>query len=237
MNNGLMRTPRSETADLLALAVHEFRTPVTVVAGYLRMLAREQLGPLTDRQRGLVEEAERSCARLAALVSEMGDLSSLEAGSASIASDDVDLAALVDEVSSQVTEGLDRDVTVARVAEDPGLVVGADRDRLRGIVTSLLVAVLREQGGPGVVSVRTCRIVEGGRAMAALAIGPGDTARLVLTANGPEARLDEGRGGLGLALPVARRVIERLEGRVWSSSTERTLGAVAVVIPVREHRS
>ena len=31
-----------ETADLLSLAVHEFRTPVTVVAGYLRMLAARQ---------------------------------------------------------------------------------------------------------------------------------------------------------------------------------------------------
>ncbi len=67
---------------LLSLAVHEFRTPVTVVAGYLRMLLREQGGPLTDKQRKMLEEADRSCTRLGALVAEMSDLGKLESGDA-----------------------------------------------------------------------------------------------------------------------------------------------------------
>src|SRR5512137_2689499 len=96
----LMTSYRPDTAELLALAVHEFRTPVTVVAGYLRMLAREQSGPLTDRQRALVDEAERSCARLSGLVAEMSDLSNLEAGTAPMALDEVDLTALADDVAS-----------------------------------------------------------------------------------------------------------------------------------------
>lgn len=233
----LMTTLRPDTAELLALAVHEFRTPVTVVGGYLRMLAREQLGPLTDRQRSLIEEAEKSCARLGALVAEMSDLSNLEAGSAHVALDEVDLVALVDEAAAQVTEGRDRHVTITRVSDAPSLVVAGDRTRLLAAVSAVLVAVLREQGGPGEVTVRTCQHSDGARPMAALAVGPGDTARFVLTSDGPDARLNEGRGGLGLALPIARRVIERLEGRIWSSAAERTLGAVAVVVPVKENRS
>jgi signal transduction histidine kinase len=233
----LMTTPRFDTADLLALAVHEFRTPVTVVAGYLRMLAREQLGPLNDRQRSLIAEAERSCARLGALVAEMSDLSNLEAGSAHLAHDEIDMVALVDEVVSQVTEGRDRDVRVVRESDAPSLVVAGDRRRLREVVAALLTAVLREQGGPGEVTVRTSAVTADGRTAAALAMGPADSARFVLTDGGPDARLNEGRGGLGLALPVARRVIERLEGRLWSSAAERTLGAVAVVIPLKEKRS
>ena len=48
---------------VMSLAVHELRTPVTVVSGYLRMLLRDQAGPLTDKQRKMVEEADRSCTR------------------------------------------------------------------------------------------------------------------------------------------------------------------------------
>ena len=58
---------------LLSLAVHEFRTPITVVAGYIRMVLKERAGPISDQQRKLLEEAEKSCGRLSALVTEMSD--------------------------------------------------------------------------------------------------------------------------------------------------------------------
>ena len=58
--------PRWE--KILSLSVHEFRTPMTVVAGYIRMLLKDRAGPLSDQQRKLLEEAEKSCARLTALL-------------------------------------------------------------------------------------------------------------------------------------------------------------------------
>src|SRR6266536_2437043 len=67
---------------VLSLSVHEFRTPMTVVAGYIRMLLKDRAGPLTDPQRRLLEEADKSCARLTALLTEVSDLSNLEGGTA-----------------------------------------------------------------------------------------------------------------------------------------------------------
>ncbi len=68
------------TAKLLSLGVHELRTPVTVAAGYIRMLLKEQAGPLSERQRKLLDEAEKSCGKLAALVADMSELAKFEAG-------------------------------------------------------------------------------------------------------------------------------------------------------------
>ena len=59
---------------LLSLAVHELRTPASVVGGYLRMLQREQRRRLSERQRKMVEEAEKSCARIVALVAELSEV-------------------------------------------------------------------------------------------------------------------------------------------------------------------
>src|SRR5436309_12716894 len=94
----------------LALAVHEFRTPVTVVSGYLRMLLKEQGGPLTEKQRKMLEEAERSCGRIGALVAEMSELGKLEGGELAVARQAFDLAPLVAELASGMQEGNDRDV-------------------------------------------------------------------------------------------------------------------------------
>jgi signal transduction histidine kinase len=71
--NELDRFPRT-----MSLAVHELRTPVTVVCGYLRMVLKEHGGPLTDKQKKMLQEAERSCERISALVAEMSDLGKLE---------------------------------------------------------------------------------------------------------------------------------------------------------------
>jgi signal transduction histidine kinase len=53
----------------------------------------------------------------------------------------------------------------------------------------------------------------------------------------PRAAFEEKRGGLGLALPLARRVVERHGGRVWSpsasaeSSTNRSAILFSVPLP------
>jgi signal transduction histidine kinase len=231
------QSPTSEQAELLALAVHEFRTPVTVVAGYLRMLAREQVGPLSERQLKLVQDAERSCARLGALVSEMSDLANLDGGAAELARDEVPLDEVVDEVAAAAEEGRDRGVTVTRRCGSEPLHVAGERRRIRDAVAHFVTAVLREQSEAGPVVLATERRVVEGRPMAALTIAREDTADARLTEPGPSARLNEFRGGLGLALPIARRVVEHLGGQVWSTGTGRVLGGIAVLLPLKENHA
>jgi signal transduction histidine kinase len=231
------QSPASEQAELLALAVHEFRTPVTVVAGYLRMLAREQVGPLSERQLKLVQDAERSCARLGALVGELGDLANLDGGATVLARDEIPFDQVVDEVSDAAEEGRDRGVVVSRRRSADALSVAGDRRRVRDAIAHLLTAVLREQSEAGPVLVATERRDVGGAPMAALAIGREEAAMSLLDAPDPNARLNEFRGGLGLALPIARRVVEHLGGQVWSTGTGRALGAVAVLLPLKENHA
>src|SRR3954463_7508304 len=75
----------------MSLAVHELRTPVTVVCGYIRMVLKEHGGPLTDKQKKMLQEAERSCERISALVAEMSDLGKLESRDLSVARQNIDL--------------------------------------------------------------------------------------------------------------------------------------------------
>jgi signal transduction histidine kinase len=228
-------TPAADISELLALAVHEFRTPVTVVSGYLRML--EQLGPLTDRQKSAVVEATKSCARLTGLVAEMSDLSNLAAGTSPAGRDEVALGALVEDAADAVHEGRDRGVIVDLDGHAQDAVITADGPRVRSALRALLLAVLREQSTAVTVTVHTGTLVVNGSPMAAIGIGPADSARGVLELGRPDARLNESRGGLGLALPIARRVIERSGGRVWSSGSEKSVGAVAVLLPLKESHS
>src|SRR5689334_20548268 len=137
----------------LSLAVHELRTPVTVVGGYLRMLLKEQAGPLTDKQRKMLEEAERSCARIGALVAEMSELGKLESRELPLARTDFDLATLLAELASRMHEGHDRGVTLELRGADAPVMVSGDRARLATAIGALMHSALRERGEPGVVVV------------------------------------------------------------------------------------
>ena len=135
-----MTVEQSVLPRAMSLAVHELRTPVTVVAGYLRMLLREQAGPLSDKQKKMLEEADRSCSRLGALVAEMSDFGKLEGGDVTFARQDFDLAGLAVELASGLHGGEDRGVRLEAHAEIAvkEIRVTGDRARIAAAVKTLM---------------------------------------------------------------------------------------------------
>jgi two-component system, cell cycle sensor histidine kinase PleC len=216
----------------LSLAVHELRTPVTVVAGYLRMLLKEQAGPLSEKQRKMLEEAERSCGRIGALVAEMSDLGKLESNELSLAKQTFDLAGLLAELASRMHEGDDRGVSLEVRGADKPLDVLGDRTRLAAALQALLHAALRERGEPGVIVAKVSHARSGPPA-AIVAIGDEATVGTLEEAASMDAPFDEWRGGLGLALPVARRVVEAHGGALWSAAGDRPRAGSALRIPLK----
>ena len=129
---------------LVSLAVHEFRTPMTVVAGYIRMLLKDRAGPLSEPQRRLLEEAEKSCARLSGLLAEMSDLGALEGGTAALNRSHVDLRALLRHAVAELPELSDREITVDVRLTEGAAGIQADPVRLKTALTSLLHGLRRE---------------------------------------------------------------------------------------------
>ena len=201
-----------------SLAVHELRTPMTVASGYVRMLLREQGGPLSDKQRKMLEETDRSCARIGTLISEMSELGKLEAGEVDVPGVSFDLAALIVELASSLREGEDRGVRLEVRASQPVMVAG-DRTRLAAALTALMHAALRERGEPGMIVVECTTLPDANQAWAVVAIGDEATARsLVAGARATPPPFDEWRGGLGLALPGGARGSEKHGGALWSAA-------------------
>jgi signal transduction histidine kinase len=217
----------------MSLAVHELRTPVTVVSGYLRMLLREQGGPLSEKQRKMLEEAERSCARIGALVAEMSELGKLEGGEVALGRQEFDVAALLAELASGMHEGEDRGIRLEVRGADQPIMVTGDRVRLAAALKALMHSVLRERGEPGVIVANCAVDLEHSPNSVVVAIGDASLVESFDGAAPATQTFDEWRGGLGMALPVARRVIENHGGQLWSLDGTQSRAASAVRIPLR----
>lgn len=236
--------PESENAypQLLSLAVHEFRTPASVVGGYLRMLQRDPETTLTERQRKMIDEAEKSCGRLVALIAELSDISKLDAGLIALSRQRLDLFTLVGEVAAAVQEAKDRDVHLELRGEASGASLSGDHTRLRQAFDAIFRAILREKPGPATVIAERRIEKRDGRETAVVVVA--DASSVEAAYERTPAPFDEKRGGLGLALPLARRVIEGHGGRIWSpapgdggndeSDAALARGSAIISLPVTE---
>ena len=134
-------------------------------AGYLRLVLREGGDPLTDQQRKMLTEAEKSCARFIAIVGELSDISKLDSGFLTLARQPLDVFALVGEVAEHVHEARDREVRLEVRGADTGASVTGDAERLRAAFHAIFRAILREKAGPVTVVAERRRLERDGQAV------------------------------------------------------------------------
>ena len=235
-------TCRSRMADMtnpellsktLSLAVHELRTPLSVCMGYIRMVLGEQAGPLNDKQKKLLTEAQQSCGRLSALVDDLSLISKLDGQKLPFAEAPLDVASLMAELAGDMHEGADRGVRIEVTSDGHPLPVLGDRTRLVTALGALMRAALRERGGAGVVTVDASRRDWNGTRWAVVAIGDAPLIPALRDPGDTPPAFDEWIGGMGFALPMARRVIEAHGGALWSAADATSRAASGLRLPLR----
>ena len=216
---------------VLSLTVPEFRTPLTVVAGYLRMLSTDRVGPLSDTQRRVVEEAERSCARLSALLGEVSAVAHFHQGRLSFLRGPLSLSRLLAGIAVVDTPERSVKVVVGNGAGDPTL--QGDATRLGMSLSAIAAATARESADGGALHVvPELRDVDGAR-QAFVAIGSEAVAHEILSS--PVTALppfDATRGGSGLSLVLARQVLEEHGARLYGAPGERPRAGAGIALPL-----
>jgi K+-sensing histidine kinase KdpD len=208
--------------EVLSLTAHEIRTPLTVVGGYVRMVLKDKAGPLSAQHRALLENAEKSCARMSAILAELSDLSDLEDGTASMNKQTTDLQAAVRAAIAQLPPMPDREVAVhLELGSEPAPIKG-DPVRLTQAFGSIIWALRRE-----IISDHGLTVREQRRAGTyELLIGDADTlAALETESDGDRQIFDEWRGGVGLSLGVARRVLNAHGAHIFAAPGGAKAGA------------
>ncbi|MGH9409633.1 MAG: sensor histidine kinase [Vicinamibacterales bacterium] len=219
--------PDPRWPTLLSLSVHELRTPMTVVSGYIRMLLKDRAGPLSEPQRKLLQEAEKSCGRLSELLSEASDLAQLEDGRVVVGRQQADVIEALRAAVDRLPPLSDRTVEIHVDVESGAAPIHGDPTRLAQALSAVVAALRRElvTEDPLIVRERKRRIDD--RVVYEIAIGDPATIGAFDEAEGRALTVfDEWRGGCGLSLPVARRVIAALGGQLSSTPDGRKTAAL-----------
>ncbi|MFD3265278.1 ATP-binding protein [Phenylobacterium ferrooxidans] len=210
--------------DFLANMSHEIRTPLNGVIGVVAALAQTELSPAQREMVGLIETSGLTLERL---VSDILDLSKIEAGRLEIETAPFHLA-----------EALEGVLHINRLkAEEKGLAFAADVDdaahgeflgdsvRLKQVVGNLLSNAVKftEQGG---VRLRVS-LTEAGDGPAHLTVEIRDTgvgfdaetgANLFQRFSQADSTITRRFGGTGLGLSICKAIVEMMGGEISASS-------------------
>jgi len=206
--------------------VHELSTPITPIAGYLKILASDKVGTLTPQQRHIVESVQASLARLTRIVENLSDFARLQAGQAPLFPAEVDPDGLADEVVADLRAAIKDARLHVAVLKAGGGPVTADPKKLRQALANVVGNAVKFSPHGGEVLVEVQRDADRLR-FAVYDQGPGIPAaeqELVFEPFFHATGQDEGTRlpGTGLGLPVARGIVEAHGGRVWVESPPRT---------------
>src|ERR1700756_4362396 len=75
-----LRERYQRTTNALASAAHDLKTPLSILNGYVELLHSEKLGPLSERQREVLQDMRDSGKRLQQFIQDFLTYSALETG-------------------------------------------------------------------------------------------------------------------------------------------------------------
>ncbi len=118
---------------------YELRSPLTNIIGFTELLDLPSTGDLTGKQRDYVSHISTSSATLLAIVNDILDLASIDAGMMELDLEDVGVAKLADAALSAVgTRFLENNIKVEIDIDPSASVFRADMNRMRQVLINLL---------------------------------------------------------------------------------------------------
>ncbi len=208
--------------DFLASVSHELRTPLNAVIGYSALLLDGIAGELTEGQRDYITRSRAAAHHLLSLITDILDLSRIEAGKMPLHVERVLLEDLINEVAEQVEPMMTSKRLAFRkviAAQCPPL--QTDKTKLKQILLNLLSNAVKftNRGSIRLQVDREADSVVLRVADTGVGIRPDE-----IDAIWEDFRqLDQSRtrsyGGTGLGLSIARRLTQQLGGHVRVEST------------------
>lgn len=232
-----IRESDQRKSEFLAVLSHELRNPLTPIRNGLHVLAR--VAPGSEAATRSLDIIRRQSDQLARLVDDLLDMTRISRGRIELQRSRVDLSELVQRAAEDFqSQAAPAQVRVVVTVAPQAVWLDADPTRISQVVGNLLHNAIKFTPEGGIVELSTH--IEAGRAVLVVAdSGVGmDAAQLAGMfepfAQGAQS-LARSKGGLGLGLPLVKRLVEMHGGTVEAASDGPDRGSVfRLVLPLAQ---
>ena len=224
--------------SFFANIAHEFRTPLTMIAGPVGQLAKSD--SIDGEERGLLNIAQRSIQRMFKLVNQLMDFNKLENDSLRLSVEQIDVVKLMNDICDTFEFNVkEKGLTLNRFGMEDQLMAWTDGDKLEKIVTNLLSNALKFTPRGGRIDVQL-DVVDNKVKVSVADTGKGIPEEQCENIFKRYYQLDNQtkavvNWGTGIGLYYARRLAELHHGSLTAGNRQEGTGAVfTLVYPMNE---
>jgi signal transduction histidine kinase len=225
-------------SEFLTNMSHELRTPLNAIIGFASMMRDGLAGPVSDQHSEFTRIIVENGTHLLTIINDILDIARTETGHLELCEEEVDLADLVS-LSLSMTRAMAAKAEVEcsfAIDNDLPLFWG-DPAKLRQILVNLLTNAIKFTPAGGQVRLTAKRQRDGGVGFQIEDSGIGIPADKIAVALAPfgqvESNLTRQYDGVGLGLPLAKRLVELHDGTFDITSEPGRGTTVTALFPSR----
>jgi signal transduction histidine kinase len=226
-------------SQFLANMSHELRTPLNAILGYTELILDNIYGEAPQRMRAVLQRVQSNGKHLLGLINDVLDLSKIEAGQLTLALNDYSIQDMAQGVYTAV-EPLAASKKLAFTLDVPRNLPSARGDdrRLAQVLLNLIGNAIKFTDA-GEVAVRAAA-ANGAYTISVCDTGPGiaveDQGRIFEQFQQADNAQTKTKGGAGLGLAIAKRIVEMHGGRLWVESNPGRGATFSFTVPLRVER-
>ncbi len=220
----------------IASMSHELRTPLNSIIGFTGIVLQGLSGELTDKQRDQLTRSYGSAKHLLALISDVIDISKIEAGRIDVFPTEFDLDEVVNEAVETVRPDAARKGLSLSVDLPAGVGLHLDRRRLLQCLLNYLSNAVKysEEGSVTLSARETDGDVEIRVSDTGIGISEEDLPRVFEAFERLDSRLRVQAGGTGLGLYLTKKIVTELLGGAVSVHSKLGEGSQFTLRVARE---
>jgi PAS domain S-box-containing protein len=226
-------------SDFVSNVSHELRTPLTAIKGSVDNMLDGITGPLSEKQIRYLERIKANSDRLARLITDLLDLSKIEAGKIEL----YPQRFLADRLAKEVAEVLravaaEKLIAVDVISPADPVQIWADRDKVVQILMNLISNAVKFTPRGGEVKILIDDSERDWVKFSVTDTGPGipaEEAAKIFDKFYQIARANDSTAkGTGLGLAITRALVEMHGGRVWIEPASKEGSVFSFTLPARQ---
>lgn len=207
-------------SDYVSDVSHEFKNPLTVIRESIHLiLTRHSSNHFDPRDVRMLELGKRNTERLIRLITDLLDLSKIEAGTISIKREPVDIVALVNDVILMYEQNIAEKKLRLDTSFEQIEPIQADKDKITQVVINLLSNEIKYTESGDHIGITICKSSDTMIRVSFSDSGPGiDPEDLDRIFDKYQRICADSHEGTGLGLPIAKEIVELHGGRMQAQS-------------------